>query len=249
MTADYEEYKVHIEQFEGPLDLLLFLIGRARIDIEQIFVSEVTGQFLSYVSEMQSLPMESASEFLEMAATLLYIKSRMMLPREDEEEAEEEDAEMELIERLKAYKTFKDASEQMRPLEDKGLCSYYKLPEEIAFPDEKWEFEEMTLQGLAEAFMEVLMRIPDAQPERMEVIEIQRDTVSFKDKRHHILNMLSKIKTLNFFSLFSESRTRLEVAVTFLALLDLIHKNIVTIQQSACFEDITITKISEEAAG
>ncbi len=249
MTGDFEEYKVHIEQFEGPLDLLLFLIGRARIDIEQIFVSEVTGQFLSYVSEMQSLPMESASEFLEMAATLLYIKSRMMLPREDEEETEEEDPELELIERLKAYKAFKDASEQLRPLEERGLCSYYKLPEEIALPDEKWEFEEMTLDGLAQAFMEVLSRIPDAEPERLEVIEIRRDTVSFKDKRRHILNMLSKIKTLNFFSLFEDSRTRLEIAVTFLALLDLIHKNIVTIRQPGCFEDITITKISEEAAG
>jgi len=246
---EYEEYKVHIEQFEGPLDLLLFLIGRARIDIEQIFVSEVTGQFLSYVSEMQSLPMESASEFIEMAATLLYIKSRMMLPREDAEDPEEEDPEQELIDRLKAYKTFKDASEGLRPLEEAGLCSYYKMPEEIVLPDEKWEFEEMTLQGLTEAFMEVLARIPDAQPERLEVIEIRRDTVSFKERRKHILGMLSKMKTLNFFSLFEDSRTRLEVAVTFLALLDLIHKSVVTIRQPGCFEDITITKISEEAAG
>jgi len=249
MTGEYEEYKVHIEQFEGPLDLLLFLIGRARIDIEQIFVSEVTGQFLSYVSEMQSLPMESASEFLEMAATLLYIKSRMLLPREDEEAEAEEDPEQELIERLKAYKAFKDASERLRPLEERGLCSYYKLPEEIELPDEKWEFEEMTLQGLAEALMEVLARIPDAEPERLEVIEIRRDTVSFKERRRHLLNMLSKMKTLNFFSLFEDSRTRLEVAVTFLALLDLIHKSVVTIRQSGCFEDITITRISEEAAG
>ncbi len=247
---EYDEYKVHIEQFEGPLDLLLHLINRARIDIEQIFVSEVTGQFLSYVSEMQSLPMDSASEFLEMAATLLYIKSRMMLPREEEEEdEEEEDPEQELIARLKAYKAFKDISENLRPLETGGLCTYYKLPEEIAFPDEKWELEQLTLQGLYEAYCEVLSRVPDAQPERMEIIEIQRETFTLKDRRRHILTMLSRMKTLTFFSLFSDTRSRLEIAVTFLALLDLIHKSIVTIQQPRCFEDITITKISEEAAG
>ncbi len=247
---EYDEYKVHIEQFEGPLDLLLHLISRARIDIEQIFVSEVTGQFLSYISEMSSLPMESASEFLEMAATLLYIKSRMLLPgSDDEEETEEEgDPEQELIERLKTYKAFKDASENMRPLEDSGLCTYYKLPEEIVFPDEKWEFDEMTLQSLCDAYMEVISRLPDAQPERIETIEIQRDTFTMKDRRRHILNLLAKMKTLNFFSLFSDSRSRLEVAVTFLALLDLIHKSIVTIHQTRCFEDITITKISEEEA-
>lgn len=246
---EYEEYKVHIEQFEGPLDLLLHLIGRARIDIEQIFVSEVTGQFLSFLSEMQRLPMDSASEFLEMAATLLYIKSRMMLPRTDDEvEEEEEDPEQELIERLKTYKAFKDVSERLRPLETGGICMYYKLPEEIDFPDEKWEFEEMTLSALCDAYMEVLLRIPDAQPERIEVVEIQRDTFTLKDRRKHIMNMLSKMKTMTFFSLFSDSRTKLEVAVTFLALLDLIHKSIVTIQQTRCFEDITITRISEEAA-
>lgn len=246
----YEEYKVHIEQFEGPLDLLLHLINRARIDIEQIFVSEVTGQFLSFVSEMQSLPMDSASEFLEMAATLLYIKSRMMLPHAEEEEEEDEgDPEQELIARLKAYKTFKDAAESLRPFETGGLCTYYKLPEEIAYPGEKWELEQMTLQGLVEAFMEVLARIPDAKPERMEIIEIQRETFTLKDRRRHILGMLSKMKTLTFFSLFADLHSRLEVAVTFLALLDLIHRSIVTIQQPRCFEDITITKISEEAAG
>ena len=246
---EYEEYKVHIEGFEGPLDLLLHLINRARIDIEQIFVSEVTGQFLSYISEMQYLPMESASEFLEMAATLLYIKSRMMLPNtEVEEEEEEEDPELELIERLKAYKVFKDASERMRPFETGGICTYYKLPEEIVFPDEKWEFEQMTLSALYDAYMEVLSRIPDAQPERIEAIEIQRDTYTMKDKRRHILNMLSKMSTLTFFSLFADSRSRLEVAVTFLALLDLIHKNIVTIRQTHCFEDITIMKLNGEEA-
>jgi chromatin segregation and condensation protein Rec8/ScpA/Scc1 (kleisin family) len=111
------------------------------------------------------------------------------------------------------------------------------------------EIEQMTLQNLFEAYMEVLARIPDAQPERMEVIEIQRETFTLKDRRRYILNMLSKMRTLTFFSLFSDTRSKLEVAVTFLALLDLIHKSIVTIQQPRCFEDITITKISEEAAG
>ncbi|NLT98709.1 MAG: segregation/condensation protein A, partial [Christensenellaceae bacterium] len=147
-----DDYTVRIEHFEGPLDLLLHLVGRARINIEDIFVSEVTGQYLAYVSSMDALSMESASEFLEMAATLLYIKSRMMLPAEQVEE-EEEDPEQELIHRLKTYKIYKEAAEALKGYEARAERVYFKLPEEIGFPGEKLLLEQMTLDGLCAAYL------------------------------------------------------------------------------------------------
>jgi segregation and condensation protein A len=242
------EYKVQIGQFEGPLDLLLHLIGRARIDIEQIFVSEVTGQYLDYVAEIPALSMDKASEFIEMAATLVYIKSRMILPCEPIKDDEEEDPEQELIDRLKAYKVFKDASLSLKERESAGLDVYYKLPEEIAFGEEKWEIEQVTLDSLCDAFREVLLRLPDAKYERVEEVQIQKDMFTVKERTRYILKMLGSIGSASFFSLFEQSRTRLEVAVTFLALLDLIHKNLVSISQKACYQDIMITRKDEVVA-
>jgi segregation and condensation protein A len=247
---DDSDYKVQIEQFEGPLDLLLHLISKACIDIEDIFVSEVTGQYLSYVSSISELSMDSASEFLEMAAVLVYIKSRMILPFGDDEteEEEEEDPEQELIQRLKTYKTFKDACEEMKSYEEKGLRVYYKLPEEIAYPDERIEIEEISLQDLFEAFAELMRRIPDGEAERIEEVEIQQETFTIKDRTRHILKKLSELNTATFFSLFSDARSKMEVAVTFIALLELIHESIVTIKQNGSYEDIYITKKAGEAS-
>lgn len=242
------EYKVQIEKFEGPLDLLLHLIGRARIDIEQIFVSEVTGQYLDYIADIPALSMDRASEFIEMAATLVYIKSRMILPSEPVEEDDEEDPEQELIERLKAYKVYKDASLALKECESAGLDVYYKLPEEISFGEEKWELEQITLDSLCEAYREVLARLPDAKYERVEEVQIQKDLFTVKERTRYIMQTVSRIGSASFFSLFHQSRTRLEVAVTFLALLDLIHKNHVSILQEDCYQDIIITKKSEVAA-
>ncbi len=245
MEADY---RVQIQQFEGPLDLLLHLIGRARIDIEQIFVSEVTGQYLDYVADMPTLSMDRASEFIEMAATLVYIKSRMILPCEPVQEEEEEDPEQELIDRLKAYKVYKDAALALKEREAAGLDVYYKLPEEISFGEEKWEIEQMTMDSLCDAYREVLLRLPDANYERVEEVQIQKDMFTVRERTRYILKALGHMGSASFFSLFAQSRTRLEVAVTFLALLELIHKNMVSISQEACYQDIIITRKEEVAA-
>jgi segregation and condensation protein A len=242
------DYKVIIEQFEGPLDLLLHLVGRARIDIEDIFISEVTGQYLEYVSSMDALSMESASEFLEMAATLLYIKSRMMLPSEQTEE-EEEDPEQELIQRLKIYKVYKEAAEALKGYETSAERVYYKLPEEIGFPAEKLLIEQMTLDGLCAAYLEVFSRQPDAKMEHIEEVEIRKDVYTIRERSRHIMRMLNQYGMTTFGMLFSEARSRLEVAVTFVALLNMLHRNLVSIQQDACFEEMYISKRTEEAAG
>ena len=243
------EYKVQIAQFEGPLDLLLHLIGKARIDIEEIFVSKVTGQYLEYVAAMPRLSMESASAFIEMAALLVYIKSRMLLPNEDSNEEDEGDPEQELIARLKEYKVFKEAAEAMKSLEADARGAYFKLPDEVAFPDEKIELEGMSLSELCAAYAEVLGRVPDAEIERVEEVQIHHDIFTIKGRTKHILRSLSRISNASFSSLFSEVRSKMEVAVTFIALLELMHENIVRITQDACYDDIYISRISEEAAG
>ena len=246
---DYE-YKVQIEQFEGPLDLLLYLINKARIDIEEIFVSKVTGQYLAYISEMGHLSMDKASEFLEMAAMLVYIKSRMLLPTNDVDDDEEEDPEQELISRLKIYKAFKDAANTMKDYESKALRIYYKLPEEVAFPDEKIVFEEMSLEALFEAYSIVLSRIPDSGPEqKIDEVEIHHDIFTIKEQCKFIVRAINQMGSVTFFSLFSGARSKMEVAVTFIALLELIHKNTVIIKQSGSYEDIFISKTSEGLVG
>jgi segregation and condensation protein A len=246
---DEAVYKVQIEQFEGPLDLLLHLINRARINIEDIFVSEVTGQYLSYVSTLKSISMDNASEFLQMAAILVYIKSKMILPFEDEEdnEDEEENPEQELILSLKTYKLFKDVCELLKEYETRGLRVYYRFPEELALEGERIEIEGLSLTDLKNAYSEVLGRIPDGETERLEEVEIHRDIFTIKEQARFILKKLSDMDNATFFSLFSGTRSRMEVAVTFIALLELIHESIVKIRQDNFCDDIYITKISEEA--
>lgn len=244
---DTLEYRVKIEQFQGPLDLLLHLVSRARIDIEDIFVSKVTGQYLEYVAKMQDLSMDMASEFLEMAAMLVYIKSRMILPTNEFDEELEEDPEQELISRLKEYKAFKDASNELKEHEEKALKVYYKLPEEVAYPNEKIELEQMTMQALVDAYHEVLQRIPDTEPEHIEQVTVYHDIFTTKNRTTHILKRLSRIGSATFFSLFSDACSRMEVAVTFMALLELIHENTVRIDQSGLYDDIIITKNNEVA--
>jgi segregation and condensation protein A len=243
------DYKVQIQQFEGPLDLLLHLINKARISIEDIFVSEVTGQYLEYISSTKQISMDSASEFLLMAALLVYIKSRMILPfdEEDYENEEEGDPEQQLIQSLKVYKLFKDACEILRGFEDQGARAYYKYPEEIDFAGERIEIEAVSLSNLAEAYANVLSRKPDGGSERIDEVEIAREIFTIRDRAKFILNKLSGLNCSTFFSLFSEGSSRMEVAVTFIALLELIHESIVTIKQEGYLEEIYITRLKEEA--
>ena len=124
------KYEVKLNNFDGPLDLLLQLISKAKIEIKDIFVSEITDQYLRYLAETDMDDLENSSEFLEMAATLLYIKSRALLPRIKEES--DEDPEGELIARLEEYRRYREAAEEMRFLESAARDIYYKLPEEIA---------------------------------------------------------------------------------------------------------------------
>ncbi len=149
-------YCVQLKQFEGPLDLLLHLIEESKVDIKDIFVSEITAQYLSYMNQVDELDMDTASEFLTMAATLLYIKSRQLLPRPPREDEEEEDPEVLLIRQLRDYKAFKEASEKLRELFDAARDSCTRLPEDVLLPPKEVELDGATMDTLFSAFLEML---------------------------------------------------------------------------------------------
>lgn len=233
------EMQFRINQFEGPLDLLLSLISKAEIRIEDIFISDITEQYLQMMQGLD-MDMEAASEFLAMAATLLEIKSRSLLPKPPPL-TEEEDPEEALIRRLKDYRLFKAAGNGLQALGEKNAGRYYKLPEELHF-SEKLELEKMTMQQLLDAFSEAMNRyvqkkLPPA------VREIRRDLFTIKDKVQHIRRRLSAARSLTFGGLFEENATRGEIVVTFIALLELWKNRFVRLTQADAQSEILLERL------
>ena len=232
-------YRVSLKEFEGPLDLLLTLIGRAKIDIKDIFVSEITEQYLSYMDGLDELDMDTASEFLAMAATLLEIKSRAMLPRPQPAAEGEETPEEELIRRLEEYRAIKEACTRMQALEDTARALLTKLPEEYPLPPKTYELTGLSLDGLTRAFRNVLERVareeerPDAQR------RIRRDDFSVAACAYRILKRLRR-GPVAFFDLFAPQATRAEVVSVFLALLELVRLGRASMYQQDLFSDIVI---------
>ena len=164
---------LHLSQFEGPLDMLLFLIGKAKIDIKDIFVSEVTDQYIQSVQNAPDLDMDDASAFINMAASLLEIKSRALLPKPKLEEGEE-DPEQALIRQLEEYQRFKEIAQNMQGFEKAAALMFEKLPEEYPLPPPTLELTGLTLDGLLAAFARVMARVPE---EDEEVVHIARRIV------------------------------------------------------------------------
>lgn len=235
------EYTVKLAQFEGPLDLLLHLISKAKIDLQDIFVSEITEQYLIYMEQIKELDMDRASEFLNMAATLLYIKSRALLPAKREETEDEDfvDPETELIERLRAYKLYKEMSEQLAGMESGSKGTYYKLPEELVDFEQEIILEGSDVDALYLAFLE-LLKNRRKEPEERKRVEIRQDVFSIRAQKKKILERLKQEKKVSFSSLFEEQVTHMEIAVTFVALLELWHDSRLAISQRKAFSDITL---------
>lgn len=214
-------YAVKLESFEGPLDLLLHLIAKAQVDIKDIFVSEITDQYLSYLEQMEQLDMEQTTEFLTMAATLLNIKSRSLLPKPEKVE-EDEDPEALLILQLEEYKRIKQVSDTLHEMEAHAAKSYYKLPEEYAFQDDPLNLEGVSVESLYDALQELLAQKKEAEqrPARINVIRAELYTV--RHQIAHVRAFLSKRGRMRFDELFAIHATRNEIIATFLALLELI---------------------------
>lgn len=233
-------YRVRLEQFEGPLDLLLHLIEQAEVDIKDIFVSEITSQYLAFMSEADELDMDTASEFLTMAATLLYIKSRQLLPRPPKEEDEEEDPEALLLLQLREYKAFREASAQLQELYDAAREEFTRLPEDVPLPPKTVALDGADMDGLFAAFLTLLKRkAPEADAPRISN-HVRPDAYTVRRQMVKIRDILQARPQIAFEALFDGQAEKLEVIVTFMALLEMIAHGEISLKQSAPFAPIFI---------
>jgi segregation and condensation protein A len=226
--------EIFLEAFEGPLDLLLYLIKRQNIDILEINVADITDQYMAYVDLMEAAQFELAAEYLVMAATLAEIKSRILLPRQKEDESEEEDPRMQLIRRLQEYERFKRAAEDIDELprmERELYTAQAALPEiEKIVPDPQVDLREVLV-----ALAMVLRR-----GEMFEHHHIQRETLSTREKMSQILVRITNQKFVPLVSLLLREEGRLGVVVTFLAIMELMKDAMIEIVQSEPFGPIHI---------
>ena len=232
MTIPEEgEYRVHLENFEGPLDLLLHLIKEAKLDITTLKISDITEQYLAFMDEIDTLDMEKASEFIEVAATLLEIKSKKLLPRLDDVKPEEEDSESNLIRRLQEYKLFKEASEDLKAIEN--INRMYKEPEPAA-NKYKIILKDMKLDNLLDAFTKILHKVV-------------RDRFTVQEKMAAIKDAILIREKVKFEELFEPDSTKSEVINVFLAILELLKQQVISIHQESSFDEIEITKNEEKS--
>jgi len=237
-------YIVSLKQFDGPLDLLLTLISSAKVDIKDIFVSEITDQYLKSMELVEELDMDTASEFLQMAATLIEIKSRALLPKPPKTEEGEESPEEMLIRQLEEYKAFKEVSARMKTLEDEAKLLYTKLPEEFPLPPQQFEWKGLTMDKLSAAFARVLARLEaQADAEKFARREIRRDTFTVSGCMMRIQRRLRR-GHVRFAELFDDAPGKSEMITVFLALLELIRLSRAIAVQEDTYGDIEIQQIS-----
>jgi segregation and condensation protein A len=240
LDAAEDSYRIRLDEFEGPLDLLLHLIKKNEINIYDIPIALITKQYLDYISMMKSLNLVVAGEFLVMAATLIHIKSRMLLPVEadgDEEDEAGEDPRAELVRRLLEYKQFKEAAgelvqrgRQWREVFGRGQISNPS-------PDEDGALLELTLFDMMDALQGVLQRVPAKT-----LIEVTADHLTVKDRMNYILERLEQESATPFDALFSPDEGRLVVIVTFLGLLELMRIKLVRAFQAEAFGPILLSR-------
>lgn len=240
---------VTLEVFEGPLDLLLYLIEKNKIDIYDIPIVVITEQYLDYIKKMQTQDMNVMSEFLVMAATLLDIKCRMLLPKEVNEEGEEEDPRAELVQKLLEYKMYKYMAYELRDKQVDAAKSWYKkpmLPKEVADYQYPIDYEELlgglSLSKLHEIFKAVMRRQEEKiDPIRSHFGKIEKDEINLEEKQVYIEEYVKNHKRFSFRNLLEKQGSKMEVIVTFMAVLEMMKQGIISIEQEDTFADIVIT--------
>ncbi len=238
-------FHFQLKDFEGPLDLLLFLINKEKLDIKDVFVSQITDQYIALVRGAPDLDMDEATDFLVMAATLLEIKSRAMLPRPPKVEEGEEDPEAALIRQLEEYKRFRETAENMKQFERAAGNLFTKLPEEYPLPPQETELVGLTLQGLTDAFLRIWARKPDRDEETPEVNhyaprDIRRDEHNVQDCMLALLKGLRHRGCMPFEEVFSNAPTKEEVVTYFLALLELLKLGDMHLEQEGTYGAIIL---------
>jgi segregation and condensation protein A len=231
---------IRLEAFEGPLDLLLHLIKKEEVDIWNIPIAHITEQYLQYLQIMKDLNINVAGEWLMMAATLIYIKSRMLVPQEktDEALAEEEDPRNELVYQLLEHQKFKNAAEMLYTREEVENAIWNKLPSEVL--EESSEVIAVTLFDLLRAFHEVVQRF-----ESQRVLEVEQEEITIEQKIQDIRTRFLVHDKMLLSSFFAEARSKRHLIVIFLALLELVRLHEVCLYQKKAFEEIQICKVKD----
>lgn len=246
------KYKVVLNTFEGPLDLLLHLIEKAKVDIYDIPISEITDQYMEYLNKAEEIDMEITSEFLVMASTLLEIKSKMLLPsvKEDNEgiqmEMEEVDPRMELVKRLVEYKKYKKAAEKLKDYEQRQNKVFYKPKEEISQyitedAEEDTVLDDIELEQLADILNNILKK-RKIKAEPIDINEIQRDEITLEECMEDLKFRLNVERKIEFSQLFDENTTNSEIIITFLSILELAKLKYIRVKQKNNFSDIILIK-------
>ena len=230
--------KFSFEGFEGPLDLLLELISQRNIEIKDVKLAEITDQFVHYVDNMEELDMDEATAFLDMASRLLLIKSKSLIPVEQEIEEEDEiDDETKLKIQLQEYQLFKEAGGTLQQQEN--VDRFYKQPDKNV-GDARIVFNQFNLDKLLDAFAFILMRTKDKEnpPEK----KINRDRWTVQDKMQFLSNILKDTKEINFFSLFDETYSKMEIITVFMAILEMLKFQKIEVVQAERYADIKIKR-------
>jgi segregation and condensation protein A len=237
-------YKIKLEQFEGPLDLLLFFIKRDELNIYDIPISKITKEFLDYVNLIKMLDLETAGDFILMASTLMHIKVRMLLPREVDEKGEEIDPRADLIQALLEYKKYKEVSEELSFLESSQRNLYFRgnfaADEKVSPPDFELLLKNVTVYDLAKAFKRALDSITEPV-----VHEIKKINITIDEQIAFILTSVEETGQVHFLTLINGMREKIRIIITFIALLELSKMNKLIIKESTEFNDFVILKVTD----
>lgn len=244
---------VRLQVYEGPLDLLLHLIDKNKVDIYDIPIVTITDQYLAYIKALESKDMNVMSEFMVMASTLINIKCKMLLPKEVNEDGEEEDPRAELVQQLLEYKMYKYMSYELKDKQIDAGRSVFKgssMPKDLADIKPPVDYEElvgdMTLKKLNDIFKSILKRQEDrVDPIRSKFGNLKKDEISLTDKQNYIFEYISSRSKCSFRELLEKQHSKLDIIVSFLVVLELMKVGQITISQDELFDDITITRTDE----
>lgn len=239
------DYRFVLENFEGPIEMLYNLIKESKMSIDEIRLGDLTSQYIEHMKKLPELDIESASGFIQMMAILLEIKTKMLLPRDDEDEgAPEEDLEYLAKLMIKEYEIIKDASFELEALD--SVDRFYKEPDKSA-GDYRFVLGDMTLESMLDAFAKMLVKLNEKDREQIVQKQIAKDRWTVAEKIDNIKDVVANKKKVKFSQFFEDDFTRSEVITVFLALLELLKRHIVKINQDNTFDDIDIY-FNEESA-
>ena len=242
-----EQLTVRLEAFEGPLDLLLSLIRKNKLNIYDIPIAEILEQYLGVLSEMEQMDLEVSSEFLVLAATLLNIKSRMLLPKHEEDEEEGEDPREELVQRLLEYQKYKMASEYLEENHGKGYFSFFKSPDHIEPPPRGFDTMNLTIENLVLAFSQAFARGERKLPPSRAPFEqiVSREKVSVHRMITEVWRRLTVGVKVRFIDIFSECKSRAEAVATFLAVLELMKLKKINVDYAKKDKEFFVSKLDD----